>query len=119
MWKGRNMSLAVQSLVRTAGVSEIAFVFLNVADAWLTQQLLARGGVEAFWWSSSFNANMFIKALLAFLVAVVLMRLGRPRFLTLLNIGMGVVVGSNLLCYLAHSITLLYWQAQIATFCYP
>ena len=105
--------------VRTAGVSAIAFVFLNVADAWLTQQLLAHGGVEACWWSSSFNANMFIKALLAFLVAVVLMRVGKARLLVWLNAAMVIVVISNALCFLSYQTSWFYWQSQISTFSPP
>jgi len=118
MYQGRNM-IAVKSLVRTAGVSVIAFILLNIADAWLTQQLLAHEGVEAFWWSSSFNSSVLIKGLLAFLVAVVLMRVGKARLLRWLNAAMVIVVISNVLCFLSYQTSWFYWQSQISTFSPP
>jgi len=106
-------------LIRTARVSAIAFVVLNVADAWLTTKLLAHGGVEAFWWSSSFNANMLIKALLALVVAAALIRLGKARLLRWLNAAMVVVVISNGICFLSYQTSFLYWQSQVGTFLPP
>jgi len=91
-------------------------VLLNVADAWLTTQLLAHGGVEAVWWSSHFNSNMFLKGLLALLVALIFICIGRAYILKWLNIGMVFVVFSNLVCFLGYSVSWLYWQTQIATF---
>jgi hypothetical protein len=86
------------------------FVCLNGVDAWLTTQLLHRGGVEAFWWSASFNSNMLVKGLLALAVSLALIQLGKPRLLLWLNIGMSVVVllnGTGFLAYLAGLYSLL------------
>lgn len=112
-------TLRVRPLIWTARGSAIAFVFLNVADAWLTTKLLAHGGVEAFWWSSSFNANMFIKAFLAFLVAAILVRVGKARLLRWLNAAMVIVVISNGICFLSYQTSWLYWQSKIGTFLPP
>ena len=89
------------------------FVALNVLDAWLTIQLLRHDGVEAVWWSSAFNANMLIKALLAFLVAILLIRFGKANLLKWLNIGMLFVILSNGLCFLGYLGSWLYWQTMI------
>ena len=90
--------------------SAIVFVCLNGVDAWLTTQLLHRGGVEAFWWSASFNSNMLVKGLLALAVSLALIQLGKPKLLLWLNIGMSVVVllnGAGFLVYLAGLYSLL------------
>lgn len=92
------------------------FVGLNIADAWLTTQLLAHGGAEACWWSSHYNSNIIIKGVLALLIAIVLTRLGKARLLKWLNIAMLIVVLSNGICYLGFLSSWLYWQTRIATF---
>ena len=92
------------------------FVLLNVADAWLTTHLLNHGGVEAVWWSSHYNSNMFVKGLMACLVAILLIRLGKARLLKWLNIAMLFVVLSNVICFLGYLCSWLYWQARIATY---
>lgn len=92
------------------------FVLLNVADAWLTAYLLNHGGVEVVWWSSPFNGNMLVKGLLAFLAAILLIRLDKARLLKLLNIVMLLVVLSNGLCFSGYLGSWLYWQTQIATY---
>lgn len=91
-------------------INALAFVGLNIADAWLTTQLLAHGGVESFWWSAHYNANMFVKGLLALLAAIILIRLGKARLLKWLNIAMLFVVLSNGICFLGYFISWLYWQ---------
>jgi branched-subunit amino acid transport protein len=90
----------------------LAFVGLNMADAWLTTQLLTHGGVESFWWSAHYNSNIFVKGLLALLVAVVLIRLGKARLLKWLNIAMLFVVLSNGICFLGYFISWLYWKPR-------
>jgi hypothetical protein len=92
------------------------FILLNVADAWLTTQLLAHEGAEAFWWSSHFNGNMLVKGLLAFLVAILLIRLDKAGLLKWLNIAMLFVVLSNGICFLGYLGSWLYFQTQIATY---
>ncbi len=97
-------------------VTTAIFVCLNIADAWLTTQLLGHNGVEAFWWSSHYNSNMVIKGLLSLLVAVLLNLLGKAKLLKWLNIAMLFVVLSNGLCFLGYLCSWLYWQSQIATY---
>jgi hypothetical protein len=111
--------LRIAAITRPTPVNLVAvavFVCLNIVDAWLTSILLARGGTEAFWWASHYNSNVFIKGVLALLVAFVLGRMGKARLLKWLNIGMTFVVLSNGLCYLGYLGSLLYWQSRIATF---
>jgi hypothetical protein len=92
------------------------FIVLNMTDAWLTKQLLAHDGVEMFWWSAHFNSNIVAKSLLALVIALVLMRLGKARLLKWLVIGMVMVVLSNGICYAGYFGSWLYWQTQIATY---
>jgi len=114
----RETMMRVAAIMRPIPVTVVAtaaFVCLNIADAWLTTQLLAHKGVEAFWWSSHYNSNMVVKGFLALLIAVVLTRLGKARLLKWLNIAMLFVVLSNGLCFLGYLCSWFYWQAQIAT----
>jgi hypothetical protein len=108
--------VAITRSVSPAALMAALFVGLNLADAWLTTQLLARGGVESFWWSAHYNSNIFVKGFLALLVAVVLIRLGKAKLLKWLNIAMLIVVLSNGLCFLGYFISWSYWQTQIATY---
>ena len=110
------MRVAVISRFPNTAVTAAVFVCLNVADAWLTTRLLAHDGVEAFWWSSHFNSNMFVKGLLAFLVALILIRLDKARLLKWLNIAMLFVVLSNGICFSGYLGSWFYWQTQIATY---
>ncbi len=110
------MRVAVISRFPNTAVTAAVFVCLNIADAWLTTQLLAHGGIEAFWWSSHYNSSMIIKGILALLVAIVLARLGKARLLKWLNIAMLFVVLSNGLCFLGYFISWFYTQTQIATY---
>jgi len=110
------MMRVIRHPISTTGVALAMFVCLNVADAWLTTQLLAHGGVEAIWWSSPFNGNMFIKGFLAFLVTIFLIRLGKAGLLKWLNIAMLFVVLSNGVCFLSYLGSWLYWQTQIVIY---
>ena len=103
---------AITRSISPAALMSALFVCLNIADAWLTTQLLAHGGVESFWWSAHYNSNIFVKGLLALLVAVVLTRLGKARLLKWLNIAMLFVVLSNGICFLGYFISWLYWQPR-------
>ena len=94
----------------------LIFVALNMADAWLTQQLLAHDGIEMFWWSASFNADILIKGILALLIAFFITRLDRPHLLKWLITGMVFVVLSNGICYMGYLGSSIYWQTQIATY---
>jgi len=102
--------------IPTTAVTAVVFVCLNMADAWLTRQLLTHEGVEVFWWSSHFNGNIFVKGLLALLVAILLVRLDKAGLLKWLNIAMLFVVLSNGVCFLGYLGSSLYWQTQIATY---
>lgn len=102
--------------VPRGAVAAAVFVGLNLADAWLTAQLLAHKGVEAFWWSAHYNSDMAVKGFLALLIAAVLLRWGQARLLKWLNIAMLFVVFSNGLCFLGYFISWCYWQTQIATY---
>ena len=94
----------------------VIFILLNMADAWLTQQLLANNGVEMFWWSAHFNSNIYIKGLLALLVGILLTRLDKVHLLKWLVVGMIIVVLSNTVCYFGYLGSWLYWQSRIATY---
>ena len=81
----------------------LLFIFLNIADAWLTEQLVTNGGAEANPVVDGYGASLAVKALLAVLIVAVLGIAGKPRFLKLLNLGMLLVVlwtGGWLLTYL-------------------
>jgi hypothetical protein len=94
----------------------LIFILLNMADAWLTRQLLAHNGTEMIWWSSHFNSNIVIKGMLALLIGLILTRLGKARLLKWLIVGMVFVVLSNGICFLGYFGSWLYWQTQIATY---
>lgn len=82
--------------------SGLVFVGLNIADAWLTKQLLAVGGVEANWWPELYAGNMLIKGLAALAVVLILIRFGKPKLLLWLNIGISIIVLMNGICFLAY-----------------
>ncbi len=71
----------------------ILFVGLNVADAWLTEQLLTAGGGEANPLVSAYGSKMLIiKGFLALAIALLLVRFGKSKLLFALNLCMVVVV---------------------------
>ena len=87
----------------TEHLQGLLFIFLNVADAWLTKQLIANGGAEANPIVDGYGASLTIKALLAVIIVAILGVTGKVRYLRLLNIGMLLVVlwtGGWLLTYL-------------------
>ena len=91
----------------------IAFVGLNGVDGWLTERLLAIGGVEGnrmsiFYPALATGAYSFnlviVKALLALAIVIALIWFGKAKLLWLLNIGISMVVlvnGISVLTYLA------------------
>ena len=84
------------------GFMFLAFVGLNIADAWVTKQLLAHGGGEANP-LAVYGSDMLFKGLAALAVGLVLLRFGKLRLLKVLNICMVAVVlwsGGWLLTYL-------------------
>ena len=110
--------LRTKGLLATGGHYRATSIFavLNLADAWLTTQLLSRGGAEILWWSSHYNSNVIIKGTLALLVAIILISLGKAHLLKWLNIAMLIVVLSNGVTFLGYLSSWLYWQTQIATY---
>lgn len=71
----------------------IAFVGLNLADAWLTQQLITVGGGEANLLVRAYGSNMLvIKGFLALAIALLLVRFGKSKLLFALNLCMVAVV---------------------------
>jgi len=87
----------------TDGINGLVFVGLNLADAWVTQQLLAHGGGEANVIASAYGSSMLIKGFLALAIVLVLVRLGKAKLLWVLNACMVAVVlwtGGWVLTYL-------------------
>ena len=81
----------------------LLFIFLNIADAWLTEQLIVNGGAEANPIVDGYGASLAVKALLAVFIVAVLGVTGKARFVRLLNVGMLLVVlwtGGWLLTYI-------------------
>ncbi len=92
-----------QSISLSAAINSLVFIGLNLADAWVTKQLLAHGGSEANVLVSLYGSNMLIKGFLALAIVVVLVRLGKAKLLWVLNVCMVVVVlwtGGWVLSYL-------------------
>lgn len=88
---------------RLVGWLAIAFVGLNLADAWLTKQLITAGGGEVNPLVSPYGSNLLIKGFLASAIALLLVRSGKSKLLLVLNWCMVAVVlwtGGWLLTYL-------------------
>lgn len=84
-------------------IGGLLFIGLNIADAWLTNQVLEAGWHEINPVVSSYGTNMVIKGFLALAIVVALVRFGKTRLLWLLNIFMLAVVlwlGAGLSRYL-------------------
>ena len=72
--------------------NSLIFVGLNLADAWVTKELLAHGGSEANPIVSAYGSNALIKGFLALAIVLILVRLDKAKLLKVLNIGMVTVV---------------------------
>jgi len=70
----------------------LLFIGLNLADAWVTKQLLAHGGGEANAIASLYGSNALIKGFLALAVVLILVRFGKANLLKVLNVCMAAVV---------------------------
>lgn len=91
------------SLTVTEAKNGAVFIGLNLADAWVTKQLLAHGGGEANVIAGAYGSSLLVKGLLALAVVLILIRLGKARLLKLLNLCMVAVVlwtGGWVLSYL-------------------
>ena len=83
---------SISRISPTIGINGSVFVGLNIADAWLTKQLLAIG-----WWEinpivNTYGSNIIIKGLLALAIALALVRFGKTKLLWALNAFMSAVV---------------------------
>lgn len=76
----------------TAGINGLLFVGLNVADVWLTKQLLDLGSREGNPIVVPYGDNILIKAFLALAIVLLLVRFGKARLLWILNICMLAIV---------------------------
>lgn len=79
------------------------FIGLNLADAWVTKQLLVHGGGEANAIVSAYGSNMFIKGFVALTIVLILVSLDKTNLLKVLNMCMVAVVlwtGGWVLTYL-------------------
>lgn len=79
------------------------FVGLNLADAWVTKQLLAHGGAEANPIASIYGSSFLTKGIIAVAIVLILTGLGKRKLLKVLNISMVAVVlwtGGWVLTYL-------------------
>lgn len=74
-----------------------AFVGLNILDARLTAWAISLGSSEANPLAVGFGSSMFLKALIALCIAVVLIMVGRSRLLKPLCMGMCLIVAWNTL----------------------
>ena len=70
----------------------LCFIMLNMVDALLTSITLSLGGAEFNPLAVSFGSNIWLKALIAAGIAVVLLLVGHSRLLKPLSAGVGVVV---------------------------
>lgn len=75
--------------------NSLVFIGLNVADAWLTKQLIAIGSWEGNPIVASYGDNMLIKGVLALAVVLILARFGRLKLLWVLNVAILAVVFWN------------------------
>jgi len=73
----------------------LVLVGLSIADGWLTGQLIARGCYEINPMVSAYGSNLIVKGLLAFVIAFLLIRLGKTKVLWVVNICMLAVVSWN------------------------
>ena len=85
--KGRERSLPNMNWIGHG-----AFVSLNIADAWLTNQLIAMGSREGNPIVVAYGDNMLVKAFVALAVLLLLVRLGRSKLVWVLNVCMLAVV---------------------------
>ena len=79
----------------------MVFVGLSIADAYLTQLVLAAGGVELNPLAEPFGANMLARGLLAAVVVGALSFAGKRHWLRSLNVLVLWVVVWNLWQYVA------------------
>lgn len=75
-----------QSISLTTGISALLFVVLNIADAWLTREVLAIGWQEVNPVVNPYGTNIVIKGFLALAIVLLLVRFGKPELLRVLNV---------------------------------
>ena len=70
----------------------LAFVGLNMVDAWLTREHLAIGNYEGNPLVADYGSVVWFKGLLALIILIVLLGLGKAKLLWVLNVFMLAVV---------------------------
>ena len=75
-----------------AFVNGLVFIGLNVADAWLTKELLDIGSYEGNPLVTGYGSIVWFKGLLALVIIFLLLWFGKARLLWVLNICMLAVV---------------------------
>lgn len=80
------------SISPIAGINGLMFISLNIADAWLTKQVLAMGWQEINPIVRTYGTNMMVKGFLALAIALALVRFGKTKLLWTLNAFMSAVV---------------------------
>ncbi|GAI90047.1 unnamed protein product [marine sediment metagenome] len=81
--KGRSIPVIINSL---------AFIVLNMVDAWLTREHLAIGNYEGNPLVAGYGSVVWFKGLLALVILIVLLGLGKTKLLWILNMFMLAVV---------------------------
>lgn len=77
----------------------VAFVALNIADAYLTKIGLAAGAIEVNPLMASLGSSMIIKGVIALVLVGALYLLGKERILSLLNFGLlGIILWNSATC---------------------
>jgi len=78
-------------------MKELAFIGLNIADAWLTKTALAMGAIELMPLAKYFGSSMLWKGLLAGAIVAGLYYWGKEKLLLPLCLGVAAVCLWNLI----------------------
>lgn len=71
----------------------LLFIGLNIADVLLTQMLLSKGGVEAWFWASAWNSNIGMRLLLCLMIIGIIYLINKIMVLKISSIlFVGVVI---------------------------
>jgi hypothetical protein len=73
-------------------LNSVAFIGLNMVDAWLTREHLEIGNDEGNPLAAGYGSVVWFKGLLALLVLIVLLGFGKGKLLWVLNVFMLAVV---------------------------
>jgi hypothetical protein len=90
------------------GQMPVAFVALNIADAYLTHLVLSVGGIELNPLAEPFGSNILMRAVLASVAAAALLVAGKRGWLHSLSVLVLWVVMWNLWQYAMSQVTLVF-----------